>query len=341
MKNLIKATAISTLALALTGCMSSGPKPAETRVVNFPDAQIMPTPEQVKDPGYRVVVTPVEYNSGVPSSFAEKVYGDVESMLLQAGNKVIDRDLAKQLQRELMVAEEEGRYNTQGVLAADIAVMATVQDVGVGYDFTERRTYEDDGETKVSPAHCDYTATAAVDVKAYYLPSMNPVGTWKFEGRETMSSETSNSRCPLSDTAAASLMSSATNDAVESNMHNLLTPLAPSFYVLERRDGEKGTIFRTNLGTSKGAKAGAAVKLFKLERIPADEYNDEKITRVEIGEGEIIEGVSTDMSYVYVSDKEVVNKIRRGHVVQLLHSECGIGEGEAWIPGLCFNKIIK
>jgi len=341
MKNLIKATAISTLALALTGCMSSGPKVAETRVVNFPDAQVMPTPEQVRDPGFRVVVTPVEYSSDVPSSIAERVYGQVESLLLKSGNKVIDRDLARQLQQELIVAEEEGRYNTQGVLAADIAIMAKVESVGVSYDFTERRTERDDGETKVYPAHCDFKATSSVDVKAYYLPSMQPVGTWKFEGSELSSTETSNSRCPLSDGAMSSMVNEATTDAVESNMHQLLTPLAPNFYVLERRDGESGTLFRTNLGTSKGAQAGAKVKIFKMEKIPASEYTKEKITRVELGEGEIVEGVGTDMSYVYVSDKNLVNQIRRGHVIQLRHSECGIGEGDAWLPGFCINKIIK
>ena len=343
MKHLLKASAITTLALALSGCMSSGPKVAETRVVNFPDAEVMPTPEQVKDPGYRIVVSPVRHASDVPGELAEKVYGQVETMLLQAGNKVIDRSLARQLRNELEVAESQGRFNTDGVLAADVAVMATVQSSNLTYSFTERRVDYDDDEKKVYPAHCDFEGTSTIDVKAYMLPDMTPVGTWKFEGRDTIKSETNDDDCPISDSGARGLLTAATTDAVESHMHEVLTPLAPNFYVLERRDGEQGTIFRTNLGSSKGAKAGATVKLFKLEKIRATEYNDARVSRVEIGEGEIVEGVSSDMSYVYVSDQDVVNRLRRGNVVQLMHSECGSGTSGSLIPGmgLCLNDFVE
>jgi len=342
MKNLVKASAITTLALALAGCMSSGPKVAETRVVNLPDAQVMPTPEQVKDPGYRIVVSPVRYASDVPEELAEKVYGGMESLLLQAGNKVIDRSLANELRQELEVAESEGRFNTSGVVSADVAVLATVESANLTYSFTERRVKNDDGERKVYPAHCDFAANSKIDVKAYFLPEMTPVGTWKFEGRDTSKSETNDDDCPISNAGARGLLTAATQDAVEGHMHELLTPLAPNFYVLERRDGDSGTLFRTNLGSSKGAKAGATVKLFKLEEIAATEYSAARVNRVQLGEGEIVEGVRGDMSYVYVSDKDVAQQIRRGHVVQLKHSKCGVGKTVGPL-GICldFDELME
>ena len=42
------------------------------------------------------------------------------------------------------------------------------------------------------------------------------------------------------------------------------------------------------------------------------------------------------MSYIYISDEALASQIRRGHIVQLKHSECGVGENGGWLEGLCF-----
>jgi|AntRauMinimDraft_4_1070384.scaffolds.fasta_scaffold01428_4 uncharacterized lipoprotein YmbA len=337
MKTLVKLGALTTLAFALSGCMSTGPKLAETRTVNLPDAAIMPTPEQVNDPGYRIVVSPVKYSDQTDAPFSRLVYDRIESTLLTAGNKVIDRDLASNLQRELEAAEAAGRFNTAGVQPADIAVMATITGTSLKYSHTERDSWvDDDGDRHTTPAHCDFTASSRVDVRAYVLPTMQKVGNWEFEGKESSETETSNSRCPISTASVNAMIADASNDAVESNIHNLLNPLAPNFYILERRDGEGGSVFRTNLGSSKGAFEGAVVKVSKIEKIPGDEYSEEKLTRIELGEAEITKDMSTDMSYIYISDEALANQIRRGHIVQLKHSECGVGENAGWLEGLCF-----
>lgn len=337
MKNVIKIGAVSAAALALAGCMSSAPRLAETRIVSLPDAQVMPTPAQVKDSSLSIIVAPVQLNSGVHPSLGDLTYDGIHNSISKAGNTAIDRDLALRFKDELAVAEMNGRFSSRGIEAADIAVMSTVKSSTLTYEFTEKEEWKNKkGEWVEDPAHCDFDAKTTITVKAFHLPDMTPVGTWDFVGTQGSKTETTNSRCPISDAAAMSLAKEATADAIKRNVHQLLTPLAPDFYILERRDAEGGSVFRTNLGTTKGARKGAMVKIYKIEKVAATEYTKEQVNKVFLGEGEITEDVSADASYVYVDDKQIIDQIRRGHVVQMAHSECGIGKGDAFGGILCF-----
>ncbi|WP_127026064.1 hypothetical protein [Rheinheimera mangrovi] len=334
---LIVPLAISVLA----GCVSNGgPALNETQSVNIPKAAMAPTPDDLKAER-KIVMLPFEYAEQHHASIAFTSYTNLEQALMSSGNTIIERDIAAKMREELLVAEKTGKYRTSGLQAADIAVMAKVVKGGYSSSFSERDSWrDDDGKTHVTPASCKFEGNVALHIRVYRLPEMAQIATFEFDGRSSSNTETSNSRCPISDAEVNSLLKNASVVAVREHQYKLLNTLVPPFFVIERRQapGKKNeALFRTTISNSKGAKAGAKVNFFRRELKINPLTNEQTVEEILITEGTITKDIDSNGSYALVKDEAAINKLQLGDVVKMEHDRCP--DGFYWFLGSCHKNL--
>lgn len=326
----------------LAGCVStSGPTLSDTQSVTIAKATMAPSPEDLKAE-QRIVMLPFEYAEPHHDKIAYTTYSNLEQALMSSGNSLIERDIAAKMRDELLVAEKTGKYRTSGLQSADIAIMAKVVKGGVSSSFSERDSWRDkDGDTHVTPASCSFEGNVTLHVRVYRLPEMVQVGTYQFDGSQSSSTETSNSRCPISDAEATSLLKSAGAVAVREHQYKLLNMLVPPFFVIERRQapGQKNeALFRTTISSAKGAKQGVKVNFFRRELKMNPLTNEQRIEEILLTEGTITKDIDGNGSYVLVKDESAINKLQLGDVVKIEHDLCP--EGFYHFLGRCNKNIV-
>ena len=309
-------------------------------VVNIPMAPMAPTAEELKQE-QKVVLLPFEMSEQLHAIVAGNGYASLEQALLKAGNTVIERDIAAKMRNELLVAEKTGKYRTSGLQAADIAIMVKVVNADLGSSFSERDYWTDKkGKSHTTPAKCSFSGKTKMHVRAYRLPDMIPIGTYDFEGSASSSTETSNSKCPISTANAEGLIASATNTAIVENQFKLLNELVPPYYVIERRQEpgkQNEALFRTTLSSIKGAKEGMKVNFYRREMRTNPLTNEQSVEEVLLTSGEITNTIDSNGSYVLVEKAAEINKLMLGDVVKVEHDRCP--EGYYSLLGSCHKSL--
>lgn len=340
MKLKLTIAAASLSAILISGCGSTPPQVSAAAVVNIPMAPMAPSADEIKQE-QKVVLLPFEMSEQLHTVVAATGYAGLEQALLKAGNTVIERDIAAKMRSELLVAEKTGKYRTSGLQAADIAVMVKVINADLSSSFSERRSWtDDDGKRHTDPAECDFKGKTKMHVRAYRLPDMLPIGTYDFEGSATSSTETSNSKCPISTANAEGLIASATNTAILENQFKLLNQLVPPYYVIERRQvpGDKNSaLFRTTLSSVKGAKEGMKVNFYRRELRTNPLTHEQSVEEVLLTSGEITNTIDSNGSYVLVKKADEINKLMLGDVVKIEHDRCP--EGYYSFLGSCHKSL--
>lgn len=340
MKNKHILIVLSLSSALLAGCGSTTADISSAATVNIPLAPLAPSADELKK-DQKIVLLPFETTDVLHTIVATNGYPILEQALMQAGNTVIERDIAAKMRNELLVAEKTGKYRTSGLQAADIAVMVKVVNSSVGSKFTERSSWTDKkGRSQSSPAECNYSGEAKLYVRAYRLPEMAQLGSFEFEGKASASTEINNSNCPISAGAAEGLITSATETAIRENQFKLLNELVPSNYILERRQvpGEKNTaLFLTSLSNTKGAKKGAKVNFYRRELKTNQLTKEEFIEEVLLTTGEITDKIDSNGSYILVKDADNINKLMLGDVVKIEHDRCP--DGYFSMLGSCHKSI--
>ncbi|MBU1296608.1 MAG: hypothetical protein KJ609_13890 [Gammaproteobacteria bacterium] len=335
-KNILLAAALVSTTL-LTGCIGT-PKPGDTTPVAVPNAEIIPTPEELKAQmsghGYKIILSPVEYGNSYDKVFATEIYDDISQRLLKSGNTVVDRTLAAKLKDELLAAEASGKFRTSGPAVADIAIMTKIASVKYSSKFSEASYWTDKkGKSHKTDASCSFSSKAQLYVRAYKVPSMELINTYEYEGSSSFSTDTNRSSCPITDASANGLMTNALKDAIKSGSGETLNDLAPEAYVVERRDNADASksLFRVTIAKRSGAMKGAAVKFYRKKSHITPITNEVRIEKSLLGEGEIIaEGIDAQGAYVYVDDKELINELKIGDIAKLDHGKCDVGEYEVF-----------
>ena len=328
--------AVAAGSVLLTGC--TPPTIGDTAPAPLLETEVMPTKAELKaqmsGQGTKIILSPVEYSDNHAKGFTSEVYEDLSQRLLKSGNTLVDRTLAAKLKNELLAAESSGKYRTSGPAVADIAIMTKISEVGLTSRFSESRSWvDDDGEKHKIEASCRFESTAELYVRAYKIPSMELINTYEYEGSSSSSTETRNSKCPISDVAAATLVSRALQDAVKSGSFETLNDLAPDAYVIERRDNEDSSkaLFQVTISKRAGAVEGATVKFYRKSIDVTPITNEERVRKTLLGEGEIIaEGINDQTSYVYVKDKELIETLQMGDIAQLEHGKCDADETQVF-----------
>lgn len=313
------AVAVSTV---LSGCVVGG-----VDTVCLPNAQIdiesSPVPAKTTE-DIKVIVLPVDMSFSDPAKGRlQTVFrNDLEATIEKTGSKLVDRKLANKLKGEIKLAEQSGRLNTKGVPIADLAILTEVTASNLSYSFTERKEkVNDEGETKVYPAHCDFTTEVKEVAKVVSLPDMELVERIEFSSKDFLKSETTNSRCPISDAQYTSMASEAAAKSVKYNF-NLQKLLAPSAPVMEMRQCEAGTMVKVAMGTNKRIQPGADISFSQVFK--SDDGHTETYT---VGEGYVVkhEADAVKPAFAWVAiDEELSLKLRKGDTAKLVPEECAI-----------------
>ena len=329
LKKTLMATAVIT---GLTGCV------IKEDVVCTPDTRVDIETAEIQIPSsenMKVVVLPVDI--GFENSASKKIQSAMrnalETQVDQTGANLVDRKIANKVKGEIKLAEQSGRLSSKGVPIADYAIITEVTRADLSTSFSERRTYEnDDGETKVIPASCSYDFDVEAIAKVVALPSMEVVKRIKLEGDKYSSSETNNSRCPVSNATYGSMATKAATEAVNysAEINKMLAASAP---VLEMRQCEAGTQVRIAMGKNQKIKPGVDILFSNAMKSMEGETEIHPI-----GEGYVvnneINAVTDKYSWVVV-DEEVSLKMKKGTISKVDASlSCSLLDPE------CTGKIL-
>ncbi|MFS1501824.1 hypothetical protein BCU13_000145 [Vibrio lentus] len=303
-KTLVAGAVLTTL----SGCASvSEVCTPDTRVeIEAADIQL-PSSDDTK-----VVVLPVdlEFKNSASKKMQAAMRNALETQIDATGANLVDRKIANKVKGEIKLAEQSGRLSSKGVPIADYAVITEITRADLSTSFSERRTYEnDEGETKVVPASCSYDFDVEAIAKVVALPSMEVMKRIKLEGDFYSSSETSNSRCPVSESGYGSMAAKAAAEAV-AHSTDLSKMLAASAPVLEMRQCAAGTQVRVAMGKQQKIKPGADIVFSNaMKSLEGD-------TEIyPIGEGYVVNNeinAVTDKHSWIVIDEELSLKVKKG-----------------------------
>jgi len=269
-----------------------------------------------------IIVLPIEIGFKDPA--AKKIQSvlrnELESQIVKSGTNLVDRKIANKLKNELRLAEQSGRYNTKGVPIADYAVLTEITASDLKTSFSKARSYENKkGETVHVPASCSYSVDVSAIAKVVSLPDMQLIKRIELKGDKSTSSETNNSRCPVSDARYAGLASEAATEAVQHD-NELKLLLALSAPVQELRQCDAGTMVRIAIGSDKNIQPGTEIAFSK-----AIQNMDGEIETFTIGEGEVVDvpgdGIKAKYSWVEITE-ELALQISTGDKAKIVPKAC-------------------
>ena len=224
-------------------------------------ASIMPTEAQLSGKKTRVVVFALDDNSvklARHSNIGDLIGNKVEDVLSRAGVEIVDRKLAKKLQKELVLAEVKGKRQYKGPELADYSFTGKVVSVAYGETFTEAKSWIDKkGKERHTPASCGYNVRLEATLQIHSLPSLDLVDTITIADSETQTQPVKNNgrryysskKCPTySETQIGGIVSIASTDAVNNSVTDLKNIFAPRGYVTEYRKDEDKNIYKITIG---------------------------------------------------------------------------------------------
>lgn len=324
---MLRKTLMASAVLAtLSGCSTIAKVCTPDTHVDIETAEVqMPSSESSK-----VVVLPVEldFKNSASKKMQSAMRNALETQIDETGANLVDRKIANKVKGEIKLAEQSGRLNTKGVPIADYAIITEITHADLSKSFSERRSYtNDDGETIVVPPSCSYDFDVEAVAKVVKLPNMDVMKRIKLKGDYYASTETSNSRCPVSDSGYGSMAAKAAAEAVNysTELNKMLAASAP---VLEMRQCEFGTQVRIGMGKNQKIKPKADILFSNVMK------NLEGETEIfPIGSGYVvnneINAVNDKYSWVVI-DEELSLKMKIGTMSKVDASslECALTDFE-------------
>jgi PBP1b-binding outer membrane lipoprotein LpoB len=317
---MLKKTALAlSLSVILSGCAATKVCEPNYKVDISASEQPAKTAEDKK-----IIVLPIEIGFKDPA--AKKIQSvlrnELESQIVKSGTNLVDRKIANKLKNELRLAEQSGRYNTKGVSIADFAVLTEITASDLKTSFSKARTYKnDDGETVKVAAKCSYEVDVSAIAKVVTLPDMQLIKRIELKGDQSMSSETNNSNCPVSDARYSGLASEAAAEAVQHDKELKLL-LALSAPVQELRQCDAGTMVRIAIGSNNNIQPGTEIAFSK-----AIQNMDGEIETFSVGEGTVVDvplhGIKAKYSWVEITE-ELALKINKGDEAKIVPEVCPI-----------------
>ncbi|MED5523656.1 MAG: hypothetical protein VX447_02710 [Pseudomonadota bacterium] len=334
---------IALSAIGLNGCKTLYPKPSEGQLVNLVQAPLAPTANelraQIKGYGRKIIIEPVETTEKSYQLYSNLINDNLKQLLMSSGNTVVERGLSKKFLAELKAAEARGVYKENGPIIADTAITVKLASLGYSGEFYESSTWKDkDGKSHRDPAYCKFESQAKLFVHVYKIPSMEMVNKYDYDGEESTRIEMNSSRCPINKGTLDGLYRAAISSALKSGTATTMNDLAPSAYIVERRDLGNESLYRVTINGAKGAHAGGKVRFYRKEKNVNPITKDVRVDELLIGEGEITDSIDATGAYVLVKDKAIIDKLMIGDVVKLKHQEACDG---VWIFDKCVANPIN
>lgn len=260
----------------------------------------------------RVVVMPTDDAPATRGAgLAAVASATLEAVLGTGGVEVIDRKLADRLEQELKLAEVRGSGAYGGPDVADFAIRVVMGNAGWNSTFVAASQYKNPltGKIDTIPASYTHSASSAMSLKIYQLPTLKLVEQMDATGRLN----NTNQQVAAGPAQAIGLMRGATEAGIRGKRNEVLNEFAPKGYITEKRvhAKEKKAIFRVQLGKNTGAKQGDKVEIWTLQKVGSS------FDEVSLGTGVMSNIIGNEGSWILVEDEKVANRVRKYDYVKV------------------------
>lgn len=313
---MFKPTAVALgMAVLLSGCVNTI-DPICTPDTNVPMANADVTAKSSEDRKVIVLPVDIEFKDSAQKRMQSVMRHSLEKQVIDSGTNLVDRKLANKLKSEIKLAEQSGRYNTKGVPIADYAVLTEITSAELTASFEESYTYKNKkGKTKRVPSKCNFEVDVTAIVKVVSLPDMALVKRIDISGDETGSTETRDSKCPISQAGYKSLAAKAAVEAVEYS-NDIKVMLAAKAPTLELRQCETGSMVKIAVGSNRNVQPKDEVEFSTIMKNASGE-----LETFSVGEGNVVNnpthGIKPKYSWVMV-DEETAQKLHVGDAAQII-----------------------
>ena len=283
-------------------------------------AEIMPTEEELNSARTRVLVlesedasTKVKLN-GAGLIHAKKI----EEVLSATGVELVDRKLAKNLDREIAAAAAKNGASagsTSGI-AAQYAIKGFIQDVGVGAQYNPPRQIcgKKGKNCRQTQESCVYSGSSSGGIKIYELPSLRLIRVLNLSGEE---SSISAGRCSEGRGSLESLAQKGIESSVETGSAQLKNIFAPKGYIVSKRLNGSKVIFKVMLGTVNGARTKDKLLIYTLKKTTNALNNQVEIEEIPLGAAVVSDQIKEDYAWIVPEDSDKANQVRLGDFVRI------------------------
>lgn len=321
---MLKKAALAATLLSLFGC-SGIPSPdtvcAPKYKVTIPDAELPVQPST----NTKVAILPVEVNfrDQAASKVAVKLRKAIEHEVDRTGAKLLDRELADKLAKEISIAEanNETSTNTSATASSTIVIASEINSIDYSTNFTEGHVAKNifTGDKVWIKPSCSYKVSVKTNIRLIDRATGNVLSEFDLEGDNTTSKNTRSSKCNLSVNEYASMATKAANESLtdDASLRNALAPSAP---VLELRQCEEGAMVLVDMGKNLHIAPATPVNFYNLTK----GYDDELVPTL-YGKGEVVDvsgaGITRTKAWVAISD-ETAKKVQKGDKAQITFKNC-------------------
>lgn len=301
----------------------------------LPSSSFLPSKEDLNQPIPKVVVFPFEEGGNEvakQANLGNSMATNIEKIL--GRNKlaiVIDRKIAKKLEKEISLIEASSSVSYEGPKIADYAVSGDISNATFSSSYVAAQTkYNYQTKTyHTIPARYNYYSEVSGNVKIYDLPNFNNIKTIKFSrsasDSENVRSDNSLSFGFISFSGSGSqarqrddgLVRKAGDVAITKISADIMNHFAKIGYILEKRSLKNKVIFKINLGSKEGVKYKDKLMIYgKYETENPITKESEVETRI-IGEAVVSDQINPDNSWIIVRNGDLVDKIRLGDQIKI------------------------
>ncbi|WP_354624102.1 hypothetical protein [Psychromonas sp. MME2] len=326
-KKLLSAIIIATL--GLSGCGPTKVNPETYTEVSLQKADLMPTKESLSGKKQKIVIFAPDTSD---LELAKISHADVtmvntlEKYLADVGVEIVDRKIANKLKSELALAESKGKSEYDGPEIANYAISGKISDILLTSSFTERKTRKTKkGKTRVTPAHCDFDATVSANLKLYKLPGLAFAKTIPVTYTKSMQTETTNSKCPISNETAIALIGKAAKKAIKSERTEFQNFFSPKAYVLARKTNGDNNLFKISAGKNFGFIPESTITFYTLSLDKNPITGDVMTEESAIVEGTVTANLIGDKYAWILVEGEEAEKIKLGDYVKVKYEQTTLG----------------
>lgn len=297
-------------------------------------ASIMPTKAQLNGAKTRVIVFGIDDKDvrlAKKAKLGAAVGNKIEAILADTGVELVDRNLAKKLQKEISLAELKGNTGYKGPEVADFSVTGKIISTNFSQQYIAASSWVDTKKVVHRvPARCKYVVTIEGSLKVHALPSLSMVDTITFKDTETLSQNltgTSYGRyyrsksCPTyNSTQINSLAAAAAIDAINSSKNDLKNNFSPRGYVTEYRAKEDKHIIKITIGKKAGVKEGLDVQILQSftneDQLTGRSNTEERV----LVDGAVSNQVGNNYAWIVIDDPKKASQIRLGDTVKVRYA---------------------
>lgn len=281
------------------------------------EAEVMPSKALLKQERSKIVVFDADegdLHNAVNAQLGKTFAVAVEAELVEVGTEIVDRELAIKLKDELRLAESRGAGNYAGPQVAQYTVRGKLNSAEYGVKYYEAKKWKDSkGKYQVNPAYFEHQGVVAGIVSIYELPSLRLLATIKVNGSASLTDP----RMTANQHTGASLLRSATVNAIKRSGHELKNLFSPQGYVVERRsDGDK-SIFKILMGSSQGVRHEDKVIIYSLRKRMNALTGEEQTEEIPVAHAIVSDQINANESWVVPEDNDASMQVRLGNFVKV------------------------